>query len=344
MEYYDVSIIIPVYKVETYIERCLNSVMRQDTEAMSLECILVDDCSPDKSMIIAENMIKNYSGGVSFKVLRHEKNQGLSVARNTGMSVATGDYLFFLDSDDYLFDDCLIKLYNATKKYPDLEVVKGNHVGRITINISKIPLSPINNDTLLNLLYMSVIPVMVWNTLIKRTVVQEWNLTFKPGLLYEDNLWSAALFRYVDSFLFIPDTTYYYEDNNNNSITGNQEISIQAKSLPHFIFMVDELLSSYDKQRFVTYTFFVASRLMQMIDLILKDQQIDSNLVKTVFKLRNQLLKYTLKHYRLILALYELLLYPPLWHLMKYRWFRKNYDRLVKVICKIAITCDFFHK
>lgn len=344
MEELFVSIIIPVYKVETYIERCLISVMRQDSKTMPIECILVDDCSPDNSMIIAENMINNYSGGVKFKVMRHEKNQGLSAARNTGMSMASGDYLFFLDSDDYLLDDCLIKFYNVIKKYPDLECVKGNHVGRIRINVSKIPSSPINNDTLLNMLYMSIIPVMAWNTLIKRTVVQEWDLMFKPGLLYEDNLWSAALFRHVNSFLFIPDTTYYYEDNNNNSITGNKEISIQAKSLPHFIIMVDELLSSYDKQCFVPYTFFVTSRLMQMIDLILKDRQIDSNLINIVFKQRKKLFKYTLQHHRIILALFVLLLYPPLWHLMKFRLFRKNYDRLVKVVYKMAIICDNLHR
>lgn len=343
MEYYDVSIIIPVYKVETYIERCLNSVMRQDTKAMSIECILVDDCSPDKSMIIAENMIKNYSGGVTFKVLRHETNQGLSVARNTGMSSATGHYLFFLDSDDYIFDDCLIKLYNATKNYPDVEVVKGNHVGRIWINASKIPSSPLDNDTLLNLLYMSVIPVMAWNTLVKQTIVRKWNLKFMPGLLYEDNLWTAQLFRHVDCFMFVSDTTYYYEDNNNSSITGNREISIQAKSLPHFIIMVDELLSSFDKQHFVPYTFFVISRLMQMIDLILKDRNIDSNSIKIVLNQRNQLLKYTIQHHRYILVVFELLLYPPLWHMMRFRLFRKNYHRLVKVVYKIAMIFDPFH-
>lgn len=344
MENFDVSIIIPVYGVETYIERCINSVIRQDVTTMSIECILVDDCSPDNSMIIAEKIIRSYSGRVKFKISRHEKNQGLSVARNTGMSLASGLFLFFLDSDDYIFDDCIAKLFDVTKRYPDVEVVKGNHEGRIKINIFKISSRLLDNDTLLNFLYMGVIPVMAWNTLIKRTVVQKWSLMFKPGLLYEDNLWSAQLFRHVDRFWFVPDITYHYEDNNNNSITGSQEISIQAKSLPHFIVMVDELLNSYDRRLFVSYTFFVISRLMQMIDLILKDRHIDSSLSNIVFKQRNRLVKYTFQHYRFILVVFELLLYPPFWHLMKCRLFRKNYDRLVKVVYKIAMMCDFLHR
>lgn len=343
MEEFDVSIVIPVYGVEKYIERCLNSVMRQDSKSMSLECILVDDCSPDGSIKIAEKMIMDYSGGIRFEILRHEKNQGLSVARNTGMRSAKGRFLFFIDSDDYITDDCIMNLYKKTRDFSDVEVVKGNHVGRIAINVSRIPSCPLNNDTLLNLLYMSVVPVMAWNTLIKRDVIQNNNLAFKPRLLYEDNLWSAQLFRHVKSFLFVPDTTYYYESNN-TSITGNGDAAIQAKALPHFIIMVDNLINSYDKQHFITYTFFIISRLMQMVDLILKDQNIDSNLVEIVLKQRNQLLRYTFQNRRFVLVLFELLLYFPLWNLMRFRLFRRYYDRVVIVVYRIALFFDFVHK
>ena len=343
MEEFDVSIIIPVYGVENYIERCLYSVMQQDSKSVSLECILVDDCSPDNSINIAEKMIKDYSGGIRFEILSHEKNQGLSVARNTGMNSAKGRFLFFMDSDDYITDDCIVKLYKEVKEFPDVEVVKGNHVGRIAVNVSRIPSCPLNNDKLLNLLYMSVIPVMAWNTLIKRDVVQNNNLAFKPGLLYEDNLWTAQLFRHVKRFLFVPDTTYYYESNN-NSITGNGDAAIQAKALPHFIIMVENLINTYDKQHFVEYTFFIISRLMQMVDLILKDQNIESNLVEIVFRQRNQLLRYTFQNYRFVLVIFEFLLYFPLWNLMRFRLFRRYYDRVVKVVYRIAIFFDFLHK
>ena len=342
MENYFVSIIIPIYKVEAYIERCLNSVMFQDSSAVSIECVLVDDCSPDNSMIIAKNLIKNYSGTVSFKIISHEKNKGLSAARNTGMKYASGDFFYFLDSDDYISEDCIMHFYNAVMKYPDVEVVKGNHKGRIQINTSKIPSCLLHNKSILNLLYTGVIPVMAWNTLIKRTVINNANLVFIAGMIYEDNLWTVQLFRNVNSFLFIPDVTYYYEENG-NSITGNSCNSIQAKALPHFIIMIDELMSSFDSKHFVPYTFFIISRMMQMIDLILKDRSIDSDLIEVVLNQRNRLLMYTFQNCRFILVLFEFLLYPPLWYLMKLRVFRRNYDSLVKIVYKIAMIRESFY-
>ena len=92
---YLVSIIIPVYKVEAYIERCLTSVMHQNYQDSAIECILVDDDSPDKSIYLAQDMISRYHGSIDFKIIRNDKNRGLSVARNNGIEHATGKYLFF---------------------------------------------------------------------------------------------------------------------------------------------------------------------------------------------------------------------------------------------------------
>ena len=104
-----VSIIIPIYNVETYIEECLQSVMRQTYKGM-IECILVDDCGTDNSMKIMEQLIEVYNGPIEFKVLHHEHNRGLSAARNTGMDAACGDYVYFLHSDDWISDDCIERL------------------------------------------------------------------------------------------------------------------------------------------------------------------------------------------------------------------------------------------
>ena len=87
------SIIIPVYNVEKYIVNCLNSVANQLYD--DIECIIVDDCSPDNSMIHVASFLEQYEGKIIFKIVTHEKNQGLSAARNSGVKIATGDYLFF---------------------------------------------------------------------------------------------------------------------------------------------------------------------------------------------------------------------------------------------------------
>ena len=82
-----ISIIIPVYKVEAYIEECLASVVVQSDAKVNIECIIVDDCSPDGSMDIVRRFVDNYQGTVQFRLLRHEVNRGLSAARNTGEAV-----------------------------------------------------------------------------------------------------------------------------------------------------------------------------------------------------------------------------------------------------------------
>jgi len=100
-----ISVIIPVYNVEKYLEECLKSVITQDYR--ELEIICVNDCSTDNSALILEE----YSGKDDrIKIITHEQNRGLGAARNTGIRAASGDYLFFLDSDDYLTPHCLEKL------------------------------------------------------------------------------------------------------------------------------------------------------------------------------------------------------------------------------------------
>ena len=95
-----VSIIVPVYNVAKYIERCLLSVLNQTWQ--DLEVILVNDCTLDDSMEIARRVVASHPRGTVVRCLEHEENRGLSAARNTGISASVGDYLYFLDSDDYI--------------------------------------------------------------------------------------------------------------------------------------------------------------------------------------------------------------------------------------------------
>lgn len=339
-----ISIIIPIYNVELYVKRCLESVMAQECSNVEIECILVDDNSLDNSMLIAERLIDKYVGKIKFVIIRHERNLGLSVARNTGMKYATGEFLMFVDSDDYITVDCIEKLTDPIKINPDLEVVKGNHIGRAAFKTSAIPTVPINNDQLLNLLYMSIIHVMVWNTLIKRSLVLKWQLSFKSGLLYEDTLWSVQLFRHVNIFQFVHDITYYYEDITATSQTGILQFGNRTKALSYTIYNVKELLRTFDDRHTVPYTLFIASKIMRMVDFISKEKQLDREIIRTVLQLRKQIMKYTLCHFRLILAIFLLVLFPPFQMLTRFRWFRHRYYLLVKLTCKIAMLFDFLHR
>ena len=107
-----VSIIIPVYKVEAYAERCVRSLMEQTFQ--DIEFIFVDDCSPDGSMDIIRRVCQEY--GRNVRILTHPENKGLPAARNTGLEACTGEWLLHVDSDDWLEPAMVEKLYNAAIK------------------------------------------------------------------------------------------------------------------------------------------------------------------------------------------------------------------------------------
>ena len=90
-----ISVIIPIYNVSAYVERCIRAVMMQTYT--DFECILVDDASQDDSLAKCEKLIAAYEGPIRFSILWHQQNRGLSAARNTGTDAATGDYIIYID-------------------------------------------------------------------------------------------------------------------------------------------------------------------------------------------------------------------------------------------------------
>ena len=200
----NISIIIPVYNVAPYIEDCLHSVMRQ-TYAGDMECFIVDDCGTDDSIAIAERMITEYNGSIRFEMLHHDHNRGLSAARNTGMERATGDYIYFLDSDDEITEDCLEKMMAVVMEHPEVELVQGSYeVNGVTYPRKSInPLTyTVSNQEVRECLYLrSQVTSSAWNKLVKRSFIINYHLLFKEGLLYEDFLWQFYSFKYLKNVL-----------------------------------------------------------------------------------------------------------------------------------------------
>ena len=111
-----VSIIVPCYKVEKYLDRCLNSLVAQTLQ--DIEIILVDDKSPDNVPIMCDEYArKNNEGWPNIKVIHKKNNEGLGFARNTGLSVAEGEYVAFMDSDDFVDVHMFKNLYNYAKEH-----------------------------------------------------------------------------------------------------------------------------------------------------------------------------------------------------------------------------------
>ena len=206
-----VSVIIPVYNVAKYIERCLLSVLNQTWQ--DLEVILVNDCTPDGSMQIVKKLISSHPRGAVVRCLEHEKNKGLSAARNTGISVSVGDYLYFLDSDDYIPVNAIELLAEAARQKQTNFVI-----GNYEVPGARRWAPPLSLGTGLyegNALVLSNYVqekwyVMAWNKLVSRPFVLQHQLYFQEGIVHEDDLWSFKLACMAQSMYVVDETTYYY--------------------------------------------------------------------------------------------------------------------------------------
>ena len=229
-----VSIIIPVYNVAPYVDACLKSVMRQ-TYGGQMECIIVDDCGTDDSIAIAERMMAAYQGPIQFRMLHHEQNRGLSVARNTGTKVATGDYIYYLDSDDEITEDCIERLMAVALSDSGIEMVQGNGRtdGRWMMDDGRghterdpytkaFPKGHVTSNEEVRAWYYQkeLIPVNAWNKLIKRSFLTDHHVSFKEGILYEDNLWMFYSLKYLRRVGFVSDITYFHKRRPGSIMTG----------------------------------------------------------------------------------------------------------------------------
>ena len=217
-----VSIVIPVYNVASYIEGCLNSVKEQTYK--NIEVVIVDDCGTDESMALAESYLQLYST-MDAKIVRHSHNRGLSAARNTGMQAATGDYVYFLDSDDNLAEDDAIAKMAATPQSGHAYdfIIAGYHVVG-----SKQPFPPLllqqggiwGNEEILHAYAEGHWYMMAWNKLCRREFLLENGLTFEEGVLHEDVIWSFKLACKAQSMYVVTEPTYKYLVRPSSIMTG----------------------------------------------------------------------------------------------------------------------------
>ena len=211
-----ISVIIPVYNVEKYIIRCLESVKEQSFE--DFEVILVDDCGNDKSMELGRKYIdENFPA--NSRVVSHECNQGLSAARNTGILEAKGDYVYFLDSDDAITSDCLSLLYSYMEETTDFVMAKYQCVPGKDFNHRFVTQRHVNNNQLIRLYTKSHLPWNAVNRLIRKSFIIDNNLFFDNGLLSEDLMWNFRTLSCVNDVALIDAATYLYYTNQGSIMT-----------------------------------------------------------------------------------------------------------------------------
>lgn len=227
---FKVSLIIPVYNVENFIQESLLSALNQSYN--NIEYILVDDCGTDKSMNIVKKICSEHIRRDSVKIIKHLKNSGLSAARNTGIDNATGDYIFFMDSDDIITSDCIEKQVSTIQKYNAditdscIQVLGGRNIFKETKNEYYLN----KKNEILILFFRNRLHFSAWNKLIKRTILIDNNIKFIEGLLYEDWFFTFELLQKIKSIAVLPFKTYNYIIHPGSITTSAEKIEKQLYS------------------------------------------------------------------------------------------------------------------
>lgn len=178
-----VSVIVPIYNVEKFIEKTINSLINQTYD--NIEIILVDDGSPDSSPQICDKYSKKDS---RIKVI-HKNNSGVSYARNTGIKVSSGDYIMFVDGDDYVEPDYVEYFVNLIKKtqtemaisYCVFDIHKKNQVKKDFIDV-------ISSEKAVEQIYLEKINVAVWNKIYSKEIISKYNILFDENIWYGEGM------------------------------------------------------------------------------------------------------------------------------------------------------------
>lgn len=207
-----VSIIVPIYGVEKYILHCLQCIEQQTYQ--DIECLLINDCTKDNSMQIVDDFLKNKSQKpFIYRVINHNRNMGLSAARNTGLKNASGDYIYFLDSDDYITATCINEMMNIAINY-DVDIVWS---GIDRIYKDKHKYTPINSENriytrkeILEMYISQKLYTEAVNKIIKLKYLQTNNIKFVEGMLHEDVNWTFQLLAPKFTGAILDKPTYSY--------------------------------------------------------------------------------------------------------------------------------------
>jgi glycosyltransferase involved in cell wall biosynthesis len=244
------SIIVPIYNVEDYLDDCLSSIY--DLSGLNYEVILVNDGSPDNSVAIIDRFQQQYPNNT---VVINRENGGLSAARNSGLEVAKGDYIALIDSDDYISSQALLELFqNAIKDNLDIAIAqsltfwgaRNSPTQQLTIPERVLQLPPTSGlnflETSFNAKYKRV---NCWNKLYKRSFIEQHQLTFIEKLLFEDVPFTFEAFFAAAKVRAFPLDYYYYRQRPGSIMTSSNQ-----KADPSRITIVNHVLKLFNQYQY----------------------------------------------------------------------------------------------
>lgn len=221
-----ISVVIPVYNTSSYLARCIDSIFEQDLK--DVELIFIDDYSTDNSFEVLNQCLKGRESE-NLTIVKNPKNLGSGETRNKGISLAKGDYVIFVDSDDYVTSDYFQVLKNAIESRPDIVVFDMTEIwsNKTVLKHVDLPDSPLES---VELLLLNKMHNSLCNKMFKRSMFLKHDIRITKGLsMFEDKSICFKLFYYAKSQLYIDKSLYFYDRSRENSLTKEfKESNIQA--------------------------------------------------------------------------------------------------------------------
>jgi glycosyltransferase involved in cell wall biosynthesis len=311
-EMYKVTVGIPVYNAEKYVEKCILSVLNQTYR--NIEILVVDDCGNDKSMNIIYELQKTHVNGSNIRVIVHSCNKGLSAARNTIIANASGKYIFFLDSDDFLSLDAIDVLFYAAEKYDsqvtygsvrDIDISRDENNPIISyVNLPTIQL--LGKDKFAEYVCQDIhyhIYVTSWNILFKTSFLMENNLKFVITRRGEDILFCSDFYPFVERAVLLENVTYNYlirvDSLMGRQIRRNIDIAEIITQFRNDDYLTNRCIPLKNKSYYDVHCSKVVRYKFSTVCAVLKHRnQIDE-------KISNKLLKRNIKHPATLAEIYK---------------------------------------
>ena len=215
-----VSILVPIYNVSNFIERCAHSLFQQTFK--DIEYVFVNDCTPDDSIEKLQKVIAQYPDRKEqIKIVHHEKNRGLAAARNTAIDNSSGKYIQHIDSDDWVEIDMIEQLYNkAEAEQADIVVSDIFFESKNGQKIAKDFVAENKDDNIKNAIEQIIVYTSLWSKLVLREL---FRFSYPENLIYgEDRLSLIKLYFFSNKIVKIDKAFYHYNKTNESSITAQK--------------------------------------------------------------------------------------------------------------------------
>lgn len=267
------SVIVPVYNVENYLSECIEGIVRQSFK--EYEIILVDDGSTDGSSELCDEWKNKYD---SIKVI-HKSNGGLSDARNVGANQAEGEYLVFLDSDDYWNDEFFLEKIHDMTHMSNLDLVVFGYKKVIDEKELSIYTPQSESKTIEELVLAGEFNICAWDKVVRRDLISSNNIAFRKGVFSEDMEWCSLLYKCVESVAVLPEAPHSYRQRN-GSITKR----ISEKNISDVVYNFErclEIKTELSQEKGAIFDYYLSKNISM---LMLALSQVDRACQKKYYK------------------------------------------------------------